>query len=241
MAIPILGLKRKVKKVEKESYEEKTDRIRKMQDESEAKGGTTRARNARVGAEMTTDDFKAFIERPAGERLFIGELLAGKFPLFRANESGMIYYPNFPSKLHGTKEAGRPDFDLTPFYDWPQWMQNLDTEGGSCEVTKDGYQIWYGGTVHDGIWCGDEKTLWLGGLFRDGIILGGHFWNCTVLNADWRGGDLHSGVWHGGIHRVGKFEGCWLGGTWLGGEFNGYRERTTEPPPIVTTYSWPRY
>lgn len=231
----------KGKKAKKESWEERSARVMKIKSESEMEGGTSREVNKRTGAEMTTEDFKALIERPPGERLFIGELLAGKFPLFRANESGMIYYPNFPQKLHGSKEAGRPDFDPSPFYEWPQWMQNLDTEGGTCEVTKDGYLLWYGGTVHDGIWCGDEKTLWLHGLFRDGIILGGHFWNCTVINCEKRGGDIHSGIWHGGIHRAGKFEGLWLGGTWLDGEFNGYRERTTEKPPLVTQASWPRY
>jgi hypothetical protein len=200
----------------------------------EVKTRTIREANSEIGAEMTIEDFKKMIERPPGERLFIGELLAGKFPLFRASESGMIYYPNFPEKLHRTKEAGRPDFDPTPFYDWPQWMQNMDTEGGCCEVTKDGYILWYGGTVHDGIWCGDEKTLWLHGLFRDGIILGGNFWNCTVLNGEKRGGDIHSGVWHHGVHRAGKFEGLWLDGTWIGGEFNGFKDRTTEAPPLFT-------
>ena len=152
----------------------------------------------------------------------------------------MIYYPAFPEKLHGGKEAGRPDFDITPYYDWPQWMQNLDTEGGCAEVTKDGYVIWWGGTVHDGIWCGDEKTLWMGGLFRDGIILGGHFWNARVLNGEKRGGDIYSGVWSGGIHRAGFFGGLWTGGTWMGGEFYGYREKTTTPPPLVTYTDYPR-
>jgi len=227
-------------KTKKETFLERTSRILKMQDESEAKGGTMRERNARVGSEMTLDDFKALIDRPADERLFIGELLAGKFPLFRSNESGMIFYPRFPEKLHGTKEAGRPDFDLAPFWKWPQWVQNLDTEGAAVEVTDDGYVIWWGGTVHDGIWCGDEKTLWMGGLWRDGIILGGHFWNVTVLSGDKRGGDIHSGLWHDGIHRSGKFEGCWLGGTWLGGEFDGYRERTNTPPAMITKSTWPR-
>ncbi|MDD5547138.1 MAG: hypothetical protein PHO67_08310 [Candidatus Omnitrophica bacterium] len=186
------------------------------------------------------ETFRRIIKQPPGDRLFIGELLAGKFPLFRATNSGMIFYPNFPEKLHGTKEANRPDFDLTPFYDWPQWLQNCDSEGGACEVTKDGYVIWWGGTIHDGIWCGDDKTLWMGGLFRDGIIIDGQFWNCTVLNGEKRGGDIHSGIWHGGVHRGGKFEGLWLGGTWMGGEFNGFKERTTEAPPLVTTYNWAR-
>lgn len=175
-----------------------------------------------------------------GKRKFVGELLKGKFPLYRAAGSGMIFYPGMPQKLHGTKEAGRPDFDLSHFEDWPEWCQNLDTEHASIEVTADGYVIWWGGTVHDGIWCGDEKTLWMGGCFRDGIILGGHFWNCTVINGEKRGGQIHSGVWHGGVHRGGLFEGLWLGGTWMSGEFDGFRERTTEAPPMVTVNNWPR-
>lgn len=174
------------------------------------------------------------------KRKFKLDLLQGKFPLYRAAKSGMIYYPNFPEKLHGSKEAGRPDFDITPYYDWPLWMQNLDTEGGAAEVTKDGYVIWWGGTVHDGIWCGDDKTLWMGGLFRDGIILDGHFWNMRVINGEKRGGSIHSGIWYGGIHRAGYFGGLWVGGTWMGGEFNGFKDRTKEPPPMISEEGFPR-
>jgi hypothetical protein len=193
--------------------------------------------------------FKRIMQSKPGERLFIGELLRGKFPLFRAAKSGMIFYPSFPSKIHDTDKDYSDDFDLTPFYDWPQWMQNLDSEHGSVEVWQDPahplekpWVFWWGGTVHDGIWMGDERTLWMGGLWRDGIILGGRFWNCTVLSGEKRGGQIYSGVWHGGLHRAGLFEGLWLRGTWLGGTFNGFRQRTATPPSMVEGDDiWPRY
>jgi hypothetical protein len=241
--------KRSKKGNKPESWEDREARVLKIKKESEALGGTVRDINARTGAQLTTEDFEALLKRPESERLFIGELLAGKFPLFRAAKSGMIFYPSFPSKIHEKDKDYQDDFDLTPFYDWPQWMQNLDSEHGSVEVWQDPenpldkpWVFWWGGTVHDGIWMGDERTLWMGGLWRDGIIMGGHFWNCTVLSGEKRGGEIHSGIWHGGLHRAGSFGGLWLGGTWLGGKFYGFKERSMEPPDFISgLHSWPRY
>jgi hypothetical protein len=162
------------------------------------------------------------IDLPTGQRAFIPK-----------RGYGMIYYPSLPRPLQGTGKAYRPDFDITHPDDWPEWIQNLHTEHATVEVTKDGYVIWWGGTVHDGIWCGDEKTIWMGGCFRDGIVLGGHFFNCNWITGEWRGGTFHSGSWKGGMFRAGKFKGLWLGGSWMGGEFNGFRERTTTPPTLL--------
>jgi hypothetical protein len=153
---------------------------------------------------------------------------------------GMIYYPGLPETLQGSSKAFRPDFDITHPDDWPAWVQNMHTEHAHVEVTSDGYLIWWGGTVHDGIWCGDEKTLWMGGCFRDGIVMGGHFFNCAWITGEKRGGYFHSGVWNGGIHRGGYFGGLWLGGSWLGGEFNGFRHRTQEAPGIGDMSGWRR-
>jgi len=94
--------------------------------------------------------------------------------------------------------------------------------------------VWWMGTVHDGIWCGDDNTLWMGGRWRDGIVLGGHFFNCDWVTGEKRGGTFHSGIWHGGLHRGGEFKGLWLTGVWAGGEFDGFRERTKIPPGLVT-------
>lgn len=166
-------------------------------------------------------------------RKFEDVLLRTGQHMYRANGSGMIFYPTMPSKMHGSKEAGRPDFDVSHYSEWPEWMQNLDSEHGTVEVTADGYIIWWHGTVHDGIWMGDEKTIWMGGCWRDGIVLGGHFFNCCWVNGEKRGGDFHSGTWHQGIHRAGKFSGLWMGGVWMGGEWDGFRERSPAPPPLV--------
>jgi hypothetical protein len=154
--------------------------------------------------------------------------------VYRSKGSGLICYPGMPQKMHGPKEAGRPDFDLTPFDEWPRWMQNLDSEHASIELTKDGYVIFWAGTVHDGIWCGDDKTIWMGGRFRDGIVLGGHFFNCDWITGEKRDGHFHSGIWHNGLHRGGSFSGLWLTGTWMGGTFDGFRHRTNEPPPLIS-------
>jgi hypothetical protein len=145
---------------------------------------------------------------------------------------GMIYYPSLPQPLQGTKQACRPDFDITHPDDWPEWVQNMHSEHLAVEVTRDGYLIFWGGTIHDGIFCGDEKTIYMGGCFRDGIVIGGEFYNCHWISGEKRGGNFHSGTWRGGIHRAGYFGGLWLGGSWMGGEFNGYRERSRVAPPL---------
>lgn len=165
-------------------------------------------------------------------KLSVTTLVTGQ-SLFQGKDTGMIFYPALPKPLQGTKEMGRPDFDITHPDNWPKWCKSLHTEHAAIEV-RDGWVIWWGGTVHDGIWMGDEKTIWMGGRWRDGIVLGGHFFNCDWVTGEKRGGDFHSGIWHGGLHRGGSFSGLWLSGAWLGGEFNGFRERTTEPPPMVT-------
>jgi hypothetical protein len=197
--------------------------------------------------------------------------------LFKGKDTGLIFYPSLPQKLQGTKEAGRPDFDLTWPYDYPQWVKNMHSEHATVEVRYDEASlpilselsgirrdqfitemhgdngdrldraaeklraklpppssvIWWGGTVHDGIWMGDNSTYWMGGCWRDGIVLGGHFMNCMWVNGEKRGGDFLSGIWHNGIHRGGKFRGLWMGGVWMGGDFDGFRERTTEPPSRI--------
>ena len=158
--------------------------------------------------------------------------LPGGQVMYRAKDGGMIFYPGMPQKMHGTKEAGRPDFDLSSYEDWPPWCQNMDTEHASIEVTKDGHVIWWGGTIHDGIACGDDKFLWMGGCFRDGIVLGGHFWNCNWINGEWRDGYFHSGTWHHGVFRGGVFEGTWVeesDSVWLGGKFFGTVKRSHDP------------
>lgn len=161
------------------------------------------------------------IELPTGQRAFIPK-----------RGYGMIYYPSLPKPLQGTAQANRPDFDITHPDDWPEWVQNLHTEHATVEV-RGKYVIWWGGTVHDGIWCGDENTLWMGGCFRDGIVLGGQFYNCNWINGEKRGGNFHSGWWHYGLHRDGYFGGLWLGGSWIGGTFNGFKDRTSIPPGIA--------
>ena len=198
--------------------------------------------------------------------------------IFRGKDTGMIFYPSLPHRLAGTEKAGRPDFDITWPYDYPQWVANMHSEHATVEVVwpkdakklvdeihelrfeqfaleldgKDARKvdgkaeslkkrlpphervIWWGGTVHDGIWMGDKDTaLWRGGCWRDGIVLGGHFTNCSWINGEKRGGFFHSGVWYHGIHRGGFFGGLWLNGSWEGGEFYGYRERTNVPPGLV--------
>ena len=158
---------------------------------------------------------------PTGQRAFVPK-----------SGYGCIFYPSLPQPLQGTNKANRPDFDITHPDDWPQWVQNLHTEHATVECRTDGTVIWWGGTVHDGIWCGDEKTYWMGGCFRDGIWLGGNFINGTWITGEKRGGNFYAGTWRGGVHRDGYFGGLWLGGAWLGGEFNGFRERTTVPPGI---------
>ena len=152
--------------------------------------------------------------------------------LYRGKNTGLIYYPSFPQPLQGTKQSCRPDFDITHPDDWPQWCKNMHTEHATIEVVEDGTVIWWAGTVHDGIWCGDEKTFWMGGCFRDGIWLGGNFINGTWITGEKRGGNFIAGTWRGGVHRAGYFGGLWLGGAWMGGEFNGFRERTSTPPGI---------
>lgn len=142
---------------------------------------------------------------------------------------GMIYYPSLPRALQGTKEANRPDFDITHPDDWPEWVQNMHTEHATVEVTADGTVIWWGGTIHDGIWMGG---YFMGGCFRDGIFLDGTFVNGTWITGEKRGGQFLSGTWRGGIHRAGYFGGLWLGGVWLGGVFNGFKDRSTFPPSI---------
>jgi hypothetical protein len=159
------------------------------------------------------------IELPTGQRAFIPK-----------RGYGMIYYPSLPKPY---PKGYHPDFDLTHPDEWPTWLQNLHTEHATVELWED-YIIWWGGTVHDGIWMGDEKTIWMGGRWRDGIVLGGHFYNCDWVTGEKRGGSFHSGIWHGGLHRAGYFGGLWLTGAWLGGEFDGFRERTKVPPEMVT-------
>jgi hypothetical protein len=153
---------------------------------------------------------------------------------------GMIFYPALPEPLQGSSKANRPDFDISHPDDWPEWVQNMHSEHLCVEVCKDGKLIFWGGTIHDGIFCGDDNTFYMGGCFRDGIVLGGHFWNCQWITGEKRGGYFHSGIWNGGIHRGGQFDGLWVGGSWLGGEFNGYRERTTVPPGIGDGNGWRR-
>ena len=166
------------------------------------------------------------------KRKFVTDVLYGNMPVHRATKSGLICYPNMPQKMHGTKEAGRPDFDLSHFEDWPEWCQNLDTEHATIEMAKDGYVIWLGGTCHDGIMCGDDKFLWLGGAFRDGIVLGGHYWNINWINGEFRDGHFHSGTFHHGLFRGGTFEGLWIeesDSVWLGGKFFGTVKRSHDP------------
>ncbi len=151
----------------------------------------------------------------------------------KPGESGLIFYPSLPQKLQGTKEVGRPDFDITHPDDWPQWIRNLHSEHATVEI-RGKVIIWWGGTVHDGIWMGDDNTFWMGGCWRDGIVLGGHFFNCMWVNGEKRAGHIHSGTWHNGIHRGGSFSGLWLGGVWMGGEWDGYREKSPTPPDVAT-------
>jgi hypothetical protein len=133
--------------------------------------------------------------------------------------------------MQGTKEAFRPDFDLTHPKDWPTWLQNMHTENGVVEITKDGIVIWWGGTIHDGIWMGG---YWMGGVWRDGIWLDGIWHDGRWCYGEWRGGHFLKGLWQDGVFRAGKFEGTWYGGLWLGGEFNGFWQRSRQAPPVMT-------
>jgi hypothetical protein len=144
---------------------------------------------------------------------------------------GCIIYPTLPQPPPKDKMAlkhYRPDFDLTHPDDWPEWVKNMHTEHAAVEVTKDGVVIWWGGTIHDGIWFGG---YFMGGRFRDGIWLDGVFYDGMWTNGEWRGGTFLNGIWSDGLFRDGKFCGYWRGGVFMGGEFNGFWQRTRVPPP----------
>jgi hypothetical protein len=149
-------------------------------------------------------------------------------PLFHGKNTGLIFYPTLPREIKD--KAYRDDFDLTHPDDWPQWCKNLHSEHAAIEVTKDGTVIWWGGTIHDGIWQGG---YFMGGCWRDGIWLGGEFVNGHWITGEWRGGNFRKGYWEDGIFRAGTFSGLWMGGLWMGGTFNGFWKRTKEPPPLT--------
>jgi hypothetical protein len=74
-----------------------------------------------------------------------------------------VFNPTLPQPHQGTRVPGRPDFDLTHPRYWPRWLQNMHTEGAAVEVLADGTVIWWGGTVHDGLWMPKAvATGWVG-------------------------------------------------------------------------------
>lgn len=145
----------------------------------------------------------------------------------------LIISPGLPQYKQGTKEAFRSDFDLTHPKDWPQWLKNMHTEHACVEVTKSGLILWWGGTVHDGLWMG-ENTVWINGCFRDGTWLGGTWLNGFWAYGEKRAGEFLAGTWRDGMHRGGLFRGVWERGQWLGGTFDGFHQRTQTPPPMFT-------
>ena len=147
--------------------------------------------------------------------------------------AGLVLSPGLPEPGAGTRQAGRPDFDLSPPEDWPQWLLNAHTENANVAVTKEGKVIWYAGTFHDGIWM---DGLWMGGRWRDGIWLGGDFYEGVWCAGEFRGGTFHSWIWKDGVFRNGLFRGLWLGGVWENGTFQGYWKRTTTPPGLRIAY-----
>ena len=174
------------------------------------------------------EDIKRNEER---EKLRVA-ILPGRRGLYRGKDTGLIFYPAFPEPLQGTSEAWRPDFDITHPDDWPQWVKNMHTEGATVEVTPDGTVIWWGGTVHDGMWMPQGRAYWMGGCWRDGIWMSGDWLGGLWAHGDWRGGTFHAGVWRDGNFRAGTFRGLWQRGLWLGGTFDGYWQRTQTPPSV---------
>lgn len=166
---------------------------------------------------------KAFVKKEKGAALYIpeGDIQRGMFD------------PCFPEPGQGTKEAGRPDFDLTHPDQWPKWLQNCHTENAAVHVKKDGHVVWVGGSFHDGIWCGENgKDLFMGGRWRDGIWLGGDFYEGVWSCGEFRDGIFHSWIWKDGVFRGGVFRGLWLGGIWETGVFQGFWKRTSDPPGL---------
>ena len=107
----------------------------------------------------------------------------------------------------------------------------MHTENAAVEVMADGTVIWWGGTVHDGLWMPEGRCYWMGGCWRDGIVIDGVFEQCDWYYGEKRGGHFRTRVrWYDGVHRGGKFEGLWLGGLWLDGEFCGFKNRDLVPP-----------
>lgn len=151
----------------------------------------------------------------------------------------LIISPQLPEPLQGTKEAFRPDFDLLPMEEWPQWLLNMHLEGPAVGRTPDGRLLWIGGTVHDGIWTG-ENIIWMNGCFRDGLWLDGEWMNGSWIWGHRYAGTFWNGTWRDGYHHGGQFRGMWQHGCWLGGEWRGTKmtwgkaEYLTEQPAFYT-------
>ena len=152
-------------------------------------------------------------------------------------DTGM-FNPSIPEPGQGTRRPGRPDFDLTHPDKWPQWLKACHTENASIEVLPpteahpEGYVIWWGGNMHDGIWM---DGLFAGGRWSDGIWLGGDFYEGIWCRGEFRGGTFHSWQWLNGVFRAGTFRGTWMGGIWRpyapgAAKFEGFWKRTTEAP-----------
>ena len=158
----------------------------------------------------------------------------------KGNDWGpLIISPQLPEPMTGTKKAFRPDFDVIDVHEYPQWLLNMHLEGPAVGRMPDGKLLWIGGTVHDGIWTG-ENIVWMNGCFRDGLWLDGEWMNGTWIWGHKYAGTFWNGNWRDGYHHGGTFHGIWRHGFWLGGEWHGTRivykpvEYSTSQPPFYT-------